>query len=212
MTQLMPNDPLTPAVLAAWCEAEAMKQEQIAERREFMADRDMAPDYQQRKMRQHLDLAARFRALAALAQPVAEGGRGAEEVTEQHLRALEECRSYMGTCTVATNPNAPNWYQLAGDAIALLRSRRGAVGEGDQLRAENERLRADLADDVERRRRAILATCKGALAAALGQPLHTVAQSGYEARTLEGDSWEHAWQFVHESALFQRGRAEGELG
>lgn len=65
---------------------------------------------------------------------------------------------------------------------------------------ENERRESD------RMRRAVIATCKGCLAAALGEPLHAVAKSGYQPRTLEGDSWENGWQFVAESAAMQ-GRA-----
>src|SRR5690242_18724434 len=65
------------------------------------------------------------------------GGVGV--MTDDHIAALEQCRWYMGTCTTMTNPNAPNWYALAGEAIALLRSAApqrvagGAVGGGELL-------------------------------------------------------------------------------
>lgn len=45
-----------------------------------------------------------------------------------------------------------------------------------------------------------VATSQGCLAAALGKPMHAVAQSGHKPRTLAGDAWEAGHQYVAESA------------
>jgi hypothetical protein len=43
----------------------------------------------------------------------------------------------------------------------------------------------------------------GCLAAAMGEPLHTVADSGFAARSYEGDAWEQGWEFINGSATWQ---------
>lgn len=57
--------------------------------------------------------------------------------------------------------------------------------------------------DEERRRinRIKTATCLGCLAAAMGEPLHSVADTRYTPRSYEGDAWEDGWEFIHGSAL-----------
>jgi hypothetical protein len=47
------------------------------------------------------------------------------------------------------------------------------------------------------------ATCQGCLAAAMGKPLHTVADSGYPSRSYCGDAWEQGWEYINGSATWQ---------
>jgi hypothetical protein len=57
------------------------------------------------------------------------------------------------------------------------------------------------------------ATCQGCLAAALGLPLHAVAESGYAPRSYCGDAWEAGWEYINGSAAWQlkgQGNVSGE--
>lgn len=85
----------------------------------------------------------------------------------------------------------------ADPAAALLEACATIVRERDAAREE-------IANFKERLQAVKIATCQGAMAAALGKPLHTVSQSGYAARSLNGDAWEQGWQYVAESAEGQR--------
>ncbi len=74
------------------------------------------------------------------------------------------------------------------------------------------RCQKDPSDAREEQLRAIeanVAAVKGALAAARGQPLCTVADSGYRARSRNGDAWENGWgQVAHEIDMCAAGRGE----
>jgi hypothetical protein len=85
--------------------------------------------------------------------------------------------------------------ELSEEAIAdLEKLRQPATPAGEREEAETlneERLR------ILKIKRA---TCQGCLAAAMGKPLHTVADSGYPSRSYCGDAWEQGWEFINGSA------------
>ncbi len=119
---------------------------------------------------------------------------------------------------MTTIPSHSDWYteasarQLIGGDFPppwipfLLKHLNLAFHKGRQIGYGQAELQADPeshAEQKQRIRKIKVATAQGCLAAALGQPLHTVADSGHAPRSYEGDAWEHGWEFINGSATWQ---------
>jgi len=128
-------------------------------------------------------------------------GREAGETIAQVAKALECKPDDVALIATATKGSAKI-------SSKEMRDVREVVGCKDEMHDELlKRLRETHEEQRERIRKIKTATCQGCLAAAIGEPLHTVAESGYNARSYCGDAWEAGWEFINGSATFQSHKA-----
>lgn len=64
-------------------------------------------------------------------------------------------------------------------------------------------LKPEYQEQKERIRKIKSATAEGCLAAAMGRPLHSIAETRHKPRSYEGDAWEAGWEYINGSAEWQ---------
>jgi hypothetical protein len=129
---------------------------------------------------------------------------------------LDDWGNFRGPLVVATAPlsdaERPENWQTHERALRfkidelrhdLAEQRTAAESRIAELEGELAATKETRDEERERIRKIKRATCEGCLAAAMGLPLHTVAESGYAARSYCGDAWEQGWEFMNGSATWQ---------